>query len=307
MVPPPNELCGIPGFGLVPDQEIRHYIQNLGPAALKSSPTEAIKHRTFFGTLPLRQFKIFFIGDTLVVCTTKDISKGEEIYNCYGPHYCRMNRDERQAVLQSQYHFTCDCAACQGGDVDHHRFGAYKCPRCAGVVHTSTCLECDLIVDSSTMANLKARSTQCQKLFENACGLMNAQQYQAALAVFEQCREQRQEFLYKHHRDLALVQDALARCWASQGDFCTAADHLNASVEFARLLYGSRSLEYAHELHKLAEVLFNAGRVRECVDVADRCLHMFADLYPPGHKVLREVKELCEMAQKALVPQVNPR
>ncbi|GFN99252.1 hypothetical protein PoB_002575800 [Plakobranchus ocellatus] len=40
---PPNELCGIPGLGLVPDQEIRLYIQNLGPAALKSSPTEAIK------------------------------------------------------------------------------------------------------------------------------------------------------------------------------------------------------------------------------------------------------------------------
>ncbi|GFO13164.1 hypothetical protein PoB_003966900 [Plakobranchus ocellatus] len=49
MVPPPNELCGTPGFGLVPDQEIRGYIQNLGPAALKPSPTEAIKIEHFLG------------------------------------------------------------------------------------------------------------------------------------------------------------------------------------------------------------------------------------------------------------------
>ncbi|GFN90574.1 hypothetical protein PoB_001708000 [Plakobranchus ocellatus] len=49
MVPPRNELCGIPGLGLVPDQEIRHYIQNLGPAALKCSPTEAINIEHFLG------------------------------------------------------------------------------------------------------------------------------------------------------------------------------------------------------------------------------------------------------------------
>ncbi|GFN88389.1 hat family dimerization domain [Plakobranchus ocellatus] len=50
MVPPPNELCSIPGLGLVPDQEIRRYIQNLGPAALKSSPTEAINIEHFWNT-----------------------------------------------------------------------------------------------------------------------------------------------------------------------------------------------------------------------------------------------------------------
>ncbi|GFN88472.1 hypothetical protein PoB_001497800 [Plakobranchus ocellatus] len=47
MVPPPNKICGIPGLGLVPDQEIIHYIKNLGLAALKSSPTEAISIEHF--------------------------------------------------------------------------------------------------------------------------------------------------------------------------------------------------------------------------------------------------------------------
>ncbi|GFO13474.1 hypothetical protein PoB_003997900 [Plakobranchus ocellatus] len=49
MVPPPNELRGIPRLGLVPDQEIRRYIQNLSPAAMKSSPTEAINIEHFLG------------------------------------------------------------------------------------------------------------------------------------------------------------------------------------------------------------------------------------------------------------------
>ncbi|GFN86900.1 hypothetical protein PoB_001340600 [Plakobranchus ocellatus] len=46
MVPPPNKLCGNPGLGLVPDQALH---PKLGPAALKSSPTEAINVEHFLG------------------------------------------------------------------------------------------------------------------------------------------------------------------------------------------------------------------------------------------------------------------
>ncbi|GFN74653.1 hypothetical protein PoB_000115900 [Plakobranchus ocellatus] len=52
MVPPPNELCGLPGLGLAPDQEIQRYIKDLGPAALKSSPTEAISIEHFWNSAP---------------------------------------------------------------------------------------------------------------------------------------------------------------------------------------------------------------------------------------------------------------
>ncbi|GFO20663.1 CGG triplet repeat-binding protein 1 [Plakobranchus ocellatus] len=50
MVPPPNQLYGIPGLRLVPDQEIRRYMKDLGPAALKSSPTEAINIEHFWNS-----------------------------------------------------------------------------------------------------------------------------------------------------------------------------------------------------------------------------------------------------------------
>ncbi|GFN89793.1 hypothetical protein PoB_001629900 [Plakobranchus ocellatus] len=49
MVPPPNKVCGNSGLGLVPDDEIKRYIQNMGPASLKSSSTEAIKIEHFLG------------------------------------------------------------------------------------------------------------------------------------------------------------------------------------------------------------------------------------------------------------------
>ncbi|KAK3785885.1 hypothetical protein RRG08_007816 [Elysia crispata] len=246
-----------------------------------------------------------FIDKTLVVRTLKDVAEGDEIYNCYGPHYCRMDKEERQAILQSQYRFSCDCLACRGGDLDQRRFGAYRCPRCAGVLYTETCLECGFTADRATITHLKARAVECKKLFDNALSLMNALQFEAALAAFEKCRDQRREFLYKDHRDLALVEDAIARCYASQGDFCSAADHLYASVEFARSLYGPLSQEYGHELQKLAEVLFNAGRLRECVDVCEGCLRVLRDLYHPEHQVLREVKELLAEAENALLPQMS--
>ncbi|GFO25124.1 hypothetical protein PoB_005162900, partial [Plakobranchus ocellatus] len=42
MVPPPNELSGIPGLGLVPDQEIRRYKLHPKPG---SSCFEVLTHR----------------------------------------------------------------------------------------------------------------------------------------------------------------------------------------------------------------------------------------------------------------------
>ncbi|GFO48150.1 hypothetical protein PoB_007465500 [Plakobranchus ocellatus] len=49
MVPPPSELCGIPGLGLVPDQEIRRYKLHPKPGSSQSSPTENINIGHFLG------------------------------------------------------------------------------------------------------------------------------------------------------------------------------------------------------------------------------------------------------------------
>ena len=50
----------------------------------------------------------------------KDVKKGGEIFNCYGPHYQRMGRSERLEVLEAQYSFTCKCPSC--ADVETEDF-----------------------------------------------------------------------------------------------------------------------------------------------------------------------------------------
>ena len=42
----------------------------------------------------------------------RDVRQGDEVFNCYGPHYRRMRRTERLEVLQAQYCFTCTCELC---------------------------------------------------------------------------------------------------------------------------------------------------------------------------------------------------
>lgn len=54
-----------------------------------------------------------FHNDMLVVRATRDIPKGEQVYNCYGPHHKKMNTSERQQILKDQYFFTCKCEPCQ--------------------------------------------------------------------------------------------------------------------------------------------------------------------------------------------------
>ncbi|XP_043788227.1 SET and MYND domain-containing protein 4-like isoform X3 [Apis laboriosa] len=48
-----------------------------------------------------------FVNQYLIVRASRDISQGEEIFNCYGPHYRHMTTENRQKILKSQYCFIC--------------------------------------------------------------------------------------------------------------------------------------------------------------------------------------------------------
>ena len=51
-------------------------------------------------------------GPVLTVRTTRAVSVGEEITNCYGPHHRRHQYSDRQRMLRQQYYFRCQCSAC---------------------------------------------------------------------------------------------------------------------------------------------------------------------------------------------------
>lgn len=54
----------------------------------------------------------FLEGKKLIVKGGRAIKKGDNIFNCYGPHYRRMRRSERQEILGQQYFFKCVCDKC---------------------------------------------------------------------------------------------------------------------------------------------------------------------------------------------------
>ena len=53
-----------------------------------------------------------FSGKVLTVRSTRAVSEGEEITNCYGPHHRRHPYSDRQRMLRQQYYFRCQCSAC---------------------------------------------------------------------------------------------------------------------------------------------------------------------------------------------------
>lgn len=76
----------------------------------------------------------------------RNIKKGEEVYNCYGPHFRRMSRQERQSSLLQQYMFLCKCEQCTSEEDFIERFTGYRCQNetCGGIVpiHGRICPKC---------------------------------------------------------------------------------------------------------------------------------------------------------------------
>lgn len=60
-----------------------------------------------------------FNSRELTVYARRVINEGDEIFNCYGPNNKLNLRQERQELLNQQYHFECDCLSCRGSDEDY--------------------------------------------------------------------------------------------------------------------------------------------------------------------------------------------
>ena len=55
----------------------------------------------------------YYVEDNVVVQAIKNIFKGEEICENYGPIFFHSAKDDRQSRLEKQYWFKCACIACQ--------------------------------------------------------------------------------------------------------------------------------------------------------------------------------------------------
>lgn len=77
--------------------------------------------------------------------TLVDIPADQALLASYGPHYGRSPTAARQAALQTQYYFTCDCEACSSTGIDYSR--CYLC-KCGSAVPGSQqpCLQCGRVL-----------------------------------------------------------------------------------------------------------------------------------------------------------------
>ncbi|KAK7469794.1 hypothetical protein BaRGS_00036171 [Batillaria attramentaria] len=214
-----------------------------------------------------------FIKDVLVVKSVKDVPIGGEIFNCYGPHWKRMRRSERQEILKTQYFFECCCEACTGIKDDFSLCESLKCQHCGNsmAVHQEVrvCPNCHRTCD---MAVMLQQLETADKRFADGIEKLERGNHADALASLLSCLRIRQSVMADDHRELGQTHDALAQCLAVSGRYAEAADHLTSSLRVTESLYGADSVELTRELHKMAEVQVNAGRPREALRTATRAL-----------------------------------
>ncbi|XP_028396803.1 SET and MYND domain-containing protein 4-like [Dendronephthya gigantea] len=245
---------------------------------------------------------VSFIGSTLVVRATHIIQPGEEIAHCYGPSASRFTREVRQSLLQKQYFFTCNCSACKSDKDLEERYvyeASFICPKCSSVVAVSGENElnpgkcqnpkCGLMKDFSFEIEVVKNA---QKLFGTAMAILEQGQSKKCLEVLNECLKKRQNVLQKYDKNVAETHDALARCHASLGDFRQAAFHCDQSTESVRRRFGAESVEYAHELHKFAQLLFNGRQTNKALTVIETGIRLLSIHYGPKYTDVQELQNM---------------
>ncbi|XP_072909137.1 SET and MYND domain-containing protein 4 isoform X1 [Hemitrygon akajei] len=240
---------------------------------------------------------ISFHGTSIIFRATQHIPVGQEVLHCYGPHWRRLAVRERQQALMSQYVFQCHCDACVREEAEGSTSltAPFLCQHCGSVL---TRLEGPQYKCSAdTCGHSEPKQHLCQQLGElmgrvrGASDLISAQP-ETALPLLLQCRVEARRLLSDRHSLRGEIEDSLAQVYALQGDWQAAARHLKESGLVVRLQYGSQSIELAHQLFKLAQILFNSQLVEEALGVIEEAEPLLSTHYGPEHEMVMELKEM---------------
>ena len=75
-------------------------------------------------------------------------------------------------------------------------------------------------------------------------------------------------------------------------DFKAASHFCTQSSEAVEKAFGSTSVEYAHELHKLSQLLFNDGQVKKALSTIDKAASLLTRHYGRKNPDVRELGEM---------------
>ncbi|XP_063982204.1 SET and MYND domain-containing protein 4-like [Diachasmimorpha longicaudata] len=229
-----------------------------------------------------------FWNDYLIVKSIKDVGIGDEIFNCYGPHFRRMSVEDRQKALKSQYCFQCKCLSCTDTDLQCFldRFTAFKCSSCSGPLNKAfVCLECHNSTKIDVVSQTKDLET-AQNLFALSQDLQDLGKFEESKRNLLQCLNIRKKILYRHHEDVAITLDFLGKVSVMMGQWLEAIAYLEESIMTVEEKFGSDSIEVANELNKITDV---------CVQYLQKDMKRRSEIYKD---ILKKTQRFLDRAEK---------
>lgn len=269
-----------------------------------------------------------FNGSKVRVCATKHVNEGEEISTSYGAHVGRIKTAQRKQELRERYFFDCRCEACGGSNPNlllaEAAVEGLSCQRCdTGALVGETgdscyvCCHCKARLSGKHLSGLLEIKRKSEVLFEDATttgvkgdvDTLSLSRHSLPLPLslpfskfsffllvsldsLLECRKMQESVLHRYNRDLAKTNDMIAQKYASQGDFILSGKFLEQSCLSVCTVYGEQSIEFANELHKMAQVQFHSGQMERALKTAKQARVLIAIYHGCHHQDCKELDEM---------------
>jgi SET and MYND domain-containing protein 4 len=240
----------------------------------------------------------------IVVKASKQILPGEEIFNCYGPHYLKMNLLERKQSLLDQYRFDCLCKAClvlNNNNNNKKIKSNLKCLKCkSSLTETANhiyieCLNCSCLVSINEYSNLfekleyKLNETEN---YESKLELINIHKSYLFINEIISGKHRLEDNFKIFYLDYARILDSLARFNCNLNRFKEAANLTDQSIQILEFIYGDFGVELLNELLKLAEIQCNFNDFKSALKTVQKGLDMAQQLCSDQSKIVKEFEHL---------------
>ncbi|CAH1725534.1 SET and MYND domain-containing protein 4-like [Aphis gossypii] len=203
----------------------------------------------------------------VVIKASRDINKGEEITNCYGPNFRRMRLVDRQISLKEQYHFDCKCSICMDPQKDDMLFKIVEglvCFLCHNEISATLSdldvndtVYCDFCFKHFRTLDFKRRLLKADKTYNKGIKELEVNNFFKAINVISESLRLYTLVLNQKNSNITKCEDSIAKCFALAGDYENCYMYLERSFDAIEDRFGKNSLEVAYELDKISDVMVN--------------------------------------------------